>query len=177
MRKLTLDGLEEVTGNVEAGVGAVGGLGREPHGSTVAATGLRLGVIGAAGVPGKAEEDGSIAAILVLVVLLDELGDGVVHLLVVLLGVLGVQDRGRAGLVEEVVARATDSSRAAEPEERGRAAGLGGLGGVEAAAALAEGLAGRGDEGAALAAGAESSASELAGGRGHREDLYCGRTD
>lgn len=53
----TLNRLQEVSGVLEASVGAVVRLRGESHGGTVAATGASLLVIGTAGVPGKTNED------------------------------------------------------------------------------------------------------------------------
>lgn len=55
--ELGLDGLEEVAGDFEAGVGAVVGFGGESHGGAVAATGASFFVVGAACVPGETEDD------------------------------------------------------------------------------------------------------------------------
>ena len=55
--QLTLDGLEEVTGVLQTGVGTVISLRRETHGSTIAATSLGLLVVGARSVPGETDED------------------------------------------------------------------------------------------------------------------------
>lgn len=92
---------------LQASVRAVVTLGGESHGSTVATTSAGLLVEGTTGVPGETQEDGAVAAIVVLVVLLEKLGDLVVHLLVVLLG--GIEDlgRGNAALGVEVVTGST----------------------------------------------------------------------
>lgn len=55
--ELGLDGLEEVTGVLQTGVGAVVRLRSETHGSTVATTSAGLLVIGTTGVPGETNED------------------------------------------------------------------------------------------------------------------------
>lgn len=81
--ELLLDGLEEVPCVLEAGVGPVVRLGREPHGRAVAAPRARGGVVGARGVPRQAQQHRTIGTVVVLVLLPQLLGDGVVHLLVV----------------------------------------------------------------------------------------------
>ena len=53
----TLDRLQEVSGVLETSVGAVIRLGGESHGSTIAATGASLLVIGTTGVPGETDEN------------------------------------------------------------------------------------------------------------------------
>jgi hypothetical protein len=58
--ELLLDGVEEVAGSVKTGVGTVVALRGESHGSTVAATGLSLGIVGATGVPCKTNKDRSV---------------------------------------------------------------------------------------------------------------------
>ncbi|KAI6760215.1 hypothetical protein HG531_013416 [Fusarium graminearum] len=52
-RELLLDRLKEVTGSGQTGVGTVVRLRSESHGSSIAATGTSLLVVGATGVPGK----------------------------------------------------------------------------------------------------------------------------
>lgn len=69
-------------------------LGSKSHGGTVAATGLGLLVIGAAGVPCVTNQDGAVAAI-VIVLDLQAAGDVVVDLLVVGLGGNEAAGRGR----------------------------------------------------------------------------------
>ena len=56
-RKLGLDGLEEVAGDFEAGVGAVVRFRGESHGGAVAAAGAGFFVVRAACVPGETEDD------------------------------------------------------------------------------------------------------------------------
>lgn len=55
--ELGLDGLEEIAGDFEAGVGAVVGFGGESHGGAVAAAGAGFFVVGAACVPGETEDN------------------------------------------------------------------------------------------------------------------------
>lgn len=98
--ELLLDGVEEVAGSVKTGVGTVVTLGRESHGGTVAATSLGLSVVGTTGVPGETDKDGSVRAIIVVVVLNEELSDLVVDLLVVLL--LGGEDTSGLNLLSTV---------------------------------------------------------------------------
>lgn len=109
-RELTLHRLKEITGMVETSIGAVGTLGGKSHGSAIAATGAGDLIVCAASVPGKADQDGAVAAIIVIFLLLETTGDLVVDLLVVLLG--GVEDlgRGRATLGEQVVAGTSNNS-------------------------------------------------------------------
>lgn len=107
---LTLDRLKEVTGNLQASVGAVVRLRSKAHGGTVASTSPGLLVICARGVPGKTDENlcegkmavshlflncvngypgwsyRSIAAIIILILLNQQTGNLIVDLLVVLLG-------------------------------------------------------------------------------------------
>lgn len=52
-----MDGLEEVTGNLQPSIGAVVRLGSESHGSSVAATSAGLLVVGTASVPCQSNED------------------------------------------------------------------------------------------------------------------------
>lgn len=98
-RELSLDGLEEIASGDQTGVGAVVTLGSEPHGGTVAATSAGHGIVCARGVPGKTDQDGAVAAVIVLIVFNQSLGNGVVDLLVVGLGggEDGVLEVGRAG--------------------------------------------------------------------------------
>ena len=144
-------------------------LGSEPHGSTVAATSAGLLVIGTAGVPGKTEEDGTVASVIVLVVLLKAAGNDIVDLLVVLLGRLELLDRGaRATLSEEVVTSATGRRSTSDPDQGRGATGLASLGRVIAATTLAEDLPGSSDESGATGGGSERHTGELAGSRSHR---------
>lgn len=55
--KLTVNGLEEVTGELQTSIGTVIRLGGESHGSSVAATSASLLVVGTASVPGQSNED------------------------------------------------------------------------------------------------------------------------
>lgn len=114
-------------------------LGREAHGSTVAAAGAGLLVIGATGVPSQAQKDGAVAAVVIVFLLLETASDLVVHGLVVLK--LGGEDlgRGRARIVRiEPVPAGGEGTTGSGPDPGGAVALGGGLGGVEAAAALAE---------------------------------------
>lgn len=65
----------------------------EAHSGIVGATILGVDVVGARGVPGEAEEDGAVRAV-VIVLILDNGSNGVVDLLVVegLLGLLSSSD-------------------------------------------------------------------------------------
>ena len=58
-RVLFLDGLEQVAGHVQAGIGAPLGLGGEAHGGAVGAARAILDVVGAGRVPGQADEEGT----------------------------------------------------------------------------------------------------------------------
>lgn len=55
--ELSLDGLQEVTGVLQTGVGTVVRLRSEAHGSTVATTSAGHLIVGTAGVPGETDED------------------------------------------------------------------------------------------------------------------------
>ena len=135
--ELPLDGFEEVAGGFEAGVGAVVGLGVEPHGCAVGAAGVGGFVVGAAAVPGEAEDDGAVGAIVVVVLFHQAGGDGVVDFLVVGLG-WGERAAGLAGatffwaseaaaaVVEVDVASASSYGEKAESEVEGCVGGFGG---------------------------------------------------
>lgn len=92
-----LDGLEEVAGGLQTGVGAMVALGSEAHGGAVGTAGAGQLVVGAGGVPCETKQDRAVAAVIVVVVLLEQLGDVVVGLLVV----LEAGDEGRPGLALE----------------------------------------------------------------------------
>jgi hypothetical protein len=166
----TLDRLEEVSRSLQARIGAVTCLRVEAHGCTIASTRTRLLIVRSTGVPSEAQEHRAVAAVVVIVLLFQAACNLLVHLLVVLprglehLGGLRRRD-GTAllGVVPE--ARTTGSNRrAGQPEERGGRGGLGRLGGVEATAILAEGLA-RGRDSVRARARAEGHTSELSGCR------------
>ena len=164
-RELGLDGLEEVAGGEQAGVGAVVGLGGEAHGGTVAATSSGGLVKGARCVPGETQQDGTEAAIVVVVLLLEARGNLVVHLLVVGLGRVDNLGRGGGGAAvggQEVVTQTTGGGSSSQVQPGGRALlGLGLLRGIETTALGAESLAG------SRRSSTGGDASELASGR-HR---------
>ena len=83
--ELLLDGVEEVAGGFEACVGAVVAFGGEAHGGSIRPTRVGCFVVGAAAVPGQADYDRTVGAIVVVVFLFEEGGDGVVYFLVVFL--------------------------------------------------------------------------------------------
>ena len=153
-----LDGLEEVAGGDQAGVGAVVTLGGETHGGAVGAAGAGLLVVGARGVPSETEEDGAVRAIVVVVLVDELLGDEVVDLLVVLaagrecggallaLGGAALLERfgSAAGSVVTETSKG-DSSDAADQSGVAAARGLGSLAGVATAGLALEGLAGNGN--------------------------------
>lgn len=91
--ELLLDGLEEVAGVLQAGVGAVVRLGREPHRGAVAAAGARGGVVRPRRVPREAQQHGTVRPVVVVILLPQLLGDGVVDLLVIFCG--GLEQPGR----------------------------------------------------------------------------------
>ncbi len=80
---------------LQTSVGTVATLGRKSHRGTVATTGTGRHIIGSTGVPGKANQDGAIAAIVIVVIFLETGGHFVVDLLVVCLG--GLEDLGGGG--------------------------------------------------------------------------------
>ena len=132
-----LDGLEEIAGGLETSVGAVVTFGGEAHGSAVGTTSSRHLVVAVVcqfmclidmraeysrsrGVPCKAKKNGTVATIIVVVVLLKPLGDVVVDLLVVLKP--GCEDLPAVGLAEqlwlvcvEAVYTSTDKESASAP--------------------------------------------------------------
>lgn len=126
---------------LETSISTVVGLGSESHGGAVAATSASLLVIGARSVPGETDEDGAVATIIVVVLLLQTAGNLVVDLLVVGLGGLKGLDRGGAG-VEEVETSTTEDGSTSNVDQCRRAGLLRGLGRVETTTALAESLAG-----------------------------------
>ncbi|KAI7968196.1 hypothetical protein EIK77_010366 [Talaromyces pinophilus] len=173
-RKLTVDGFEEVTGKLQPSIGAVVRLGSESHGSSVAATGAGLLVVGAASVPCQSNEDlnesqqtlktqrygeiayRSVATIIVVILLNQKTSDLVVNLLVIFLG----RHERTGGLCRnitaavEVVCSTTGNDTTETPEQT--AVGLASIsfGGVATAASRTEGL-GRDGEARAASNGAE----------------------
>ena len=83
--ELLLDRFQEVAGGFQAGVGAVVAFGGEAHRGAVGAAGVGGGVVGAAAVPGEADDDRAVGAIVVVVLLFKALRDCVVDGLVVFL--------------------------------------------------------------------------------------------
>ena len=81
---LTLHWLEEVSGVLQTSIGTVITFWSKPHSRTVAATGSCSCIVGTAAVPRESDQDWTIAAIVVLITLDQEVGDLVVDLLVVL---------------------------------------------------------------------------------------------
>lgn len=63
---LLLDGLEEVPDDLEAGVGAMVGLGRETHGSTIGTTVAGILVVRARAVPCQSNKGRAVRAVIVL---------------------------------------------------------------------------------------------------------------
>lgn len=114
---LTLDRLEEVTSSNQTGVGTVVALGSESHGSTVTATSLGLLVVGTAAVPCKADQDGAVAAIIIVGV--EALGDVVVDLLVIGLGGDKGLGRGRGTRGEVPDTETTGGGSSTKVQERG----------------------------------------------------------
>lgn len=102
---LTLDWLQEVPGSFETGIGAVVGFGGKSHGCTIAASGLGVRVVSSRSMPGQSDEDWSIAAIIIIILILELLRHSLVYLLVVLVGwgkwTLGVTG-GQVALLPEV---------------------------------------------------------------------------
>ncbi|KAI3477905.1 hypothetical protein L1887_60212 [Cichorium endivia] len=96
--ELVVDLLHKVARDAQTGVGAVVGLGGEAHGGTVGAASVAVLVVRARCVPCEAHEHGAERAVVVVRVGLELLGDGVVHRLVVGLGVCaGGGDGGALG--------------------------------------------------------------------------------
>jgi hypothetical protein len=54
---LGLNGLDSITGNLQAGVGSVVRLGGETHGSSVGSSGLGVLVVGSGSVPSETKKD------------------------------------------------------------------------------------------------------------------------
>lgn len=180
--ELGLDGLQEVSGVLETSVGAVVGLGGKSHGGTVASTSASLLVVGTACVPCQTDKNlsnnkcqlpmysmaqghqmvgvtyGSIAAIVIVGLVGETVSNGIVHLLVVLLGgdkVLGA-DGGITTLQVEVGANTTSGGNTS-PQEAVRGLGLTSLRGIAAARGSTEALRGEGKA---------STASSRSEGRG-----------
>ena len=171
--RLTLNWLQKVPRGLQPSIGAVVTLGRESHCGTVAAPGAGLLIVGAAGVPGQAHQDGAVGSIVVVVLLLQPRRDLVIHLLVVLeLGREDLDLGGVWGLGVEVVRSATQG-QGAQGQIQARVRGLGGLGGVATTGLLAEGMAGEGEGGVA---GCGLEDSRRGGGLERRagEDASCG---
>lgn len=116
-RLLTLDRLEEVTSSNQTSVGTVVALGSESHGSTVTATSLGLLVVGTAAVPCKTDQDGAVAAIIIIGV--ETLGDVVVDLLVIGLGGNKGLGGGRGTRGEVPDTETTSGGSSTKVQERG----------------------------------------------------------
>ena len=101
---VTFDGFEEVAGCFQAGVGAVIAFGGEAHGGAVGAAGVGLLVVAevagwlwilggkggtrdlrSAAMPCQSDNHRTVAAVIVIIFLLQQLGNLIVHFLVVLL--------------------------------------------------------------------------------------------
>lgn len=150
---------------LQTGVSTVIAFRCETHGSAIATAGARLLIVGTASVPGEADEDGPVATVVIVVLLVQARGNLVVDLLVVLLSRSEDLGGGRRGPRIEIVATSTGGDGTGGVEESRRARVLGRLGRVEATAAatlLAERLSGTRREGVS-GGGAQSRAGELAG--------------
>lgn len=141
--KLTLYGLEEVTSGVQSGVGTMIAFGGESHRGSIAATSAGLDIIGPRRVPPESEEHRPVASIIVVVVLDQARGNGVVYGLVI--GLLGDEDAFAAGdlvgvgalvLAEAVVGACTGEEGDDAADQSRVAAGLGLAGVGEATAGL-----------------------------------------
>lgn len=102
---MSLDGLEEVAGSLETGVGAMIRLRGESHRGAVAASSAGLLVIGTTCVPCETNQDGTIAAIIIIGLVGETGSDSVVHLLVVGLG--GDERPLGGGVAAQVEVRST----------------------------------------------------------------------
>jgi hypothetical protein len=147
--ELLLHGVEEVAGSVKTGIGTVVTLRGESHGSTVAATSLGLGIVGATGVPCETDKDGSVRAIVVLIVLNEELSDLVVDLLVILLS--GCEDTSGLGLLcaVHIVETSTTSKGGNKTTDQEAIATLLSTGGISVATTARLSKGGARDEGGA----------------------------
>lgn len=147
----TLDGLQEVSGRLQTSVGAVASLRCESHGSTIGSTSTSLLVIGTTCVPGQSEQDGTIAPIIILILVRELSSDLFVDLLVVLelwgketsgLGRRSREERTVAGAVEVVAAGTTSEDESSKTNVDSAGGGLSGRGRVCATRLLAEALSG-----------------------------------
>lgn len=174
----TLNRLQEVAGSNKTSVSAVVTLWCESHGSTVRSTSLSLLIISSRTVPCQSQQDWSVRSIVVVILLLQALSDHIIHLLVILLSwsentlcLSGrASEKGAVGLVIDVGTCAGSSEGKTGVEAGGGLLCGWSLGGVCAAALLAESSASRGGEGGA-GGGSEGGgcACEGAGGGGHGE--------
>lgn len=177
----TLDGLEEVTSSLQASIGTVVALRRKAHGSAIGATRLRLSIVGSGRVPGQAHQHRAIGAVVVLVLVLQLLGNGIVHLLVVLEA--GHEGRLRGRLDAEQLgvvlvgspARGSNNAEAGTEQHTLGIAALGGAllagtAGIATAGGLAECLLRSGEAGGARGT---QGAGEGAGGGCHCDGRLC----
>src|SRR3954453_12901269 len=82
----TLNWLQEVSGGLQSSVRSVISLRLESHGGSIAASSLGLDIISSRRMPRQSHEDRSVRPIIIIILLLQPLGNLIIHLLVILEG-------------------------------------------------------------------------------------------
>jgi len=122
--ELLLDGLHEVSGSLQTSIGTVVTFWGKSHGSTIATTSSGCCIVGSACVPGQSHQDWTVASIIIVIFLLECLGNLVVNLLVIFglgtedtLSLTGrAREEGAVALGVEVVPGATSGGKGTNPE-------------------------------------------------------------